>query len=391
MSKDPHVVQSSISNTPIRTEIKATPRYEETPIKRTITVTNVKTVKSSSISGMNGRNRLYDDDLFDDDRYKSPTTRKFQGEKRDEDIRLIPKSSNIGSSKYKPVLTRVEENENKKIHIDQRKESIVNNERKFRENPDKNEDKKIKPPPSLKEIENKGIEQEENEEDKKRELMFKLQLLQKQYPLRDIPDFTIRSEYKSMKKTYDIIVKQLSVDSSVETYKNYLVGGFMVCEMVFGRIGFDMEGFTQQQLLSMNSYEKLLLELGEKTYTPAGMDKWPVEVRLALAILFNAVWFIAAKMIMKKTKINILSLFNNTKGLNKSGTTPSSVSPRTWENSKSRSPQSEFNFIGRKNENNSVGRTQMKGPSINRIDEGFGSGSDESRRDMREQGIETLK
>ncbi len=196
MSKDPHVVQSSISNTPIRTEIKATPRYEETPIKRTITVTNVKTVKSSSISGMNGRNRLYDDDLFDDDRYKSPTTRKFQGEKRDEDIRLIPKSSNIGSSKYKPVLTRVEENENKKIHIDQRKESIVNNERKFRENPDKNEDKKIKPPPSLKEIENKGIEQEENEEDKKRELMFKLQLLQKQYPLRDIPDFTIRSEYK---------------------------------------------------------------------------------------------------------------------------------------------------------------------------------------------------
>ncbi len=59
---------------------------------------------------------------------KSPTTRKFQGEKRDEDIRLIPKSSNIGSSKYKPVLTRVEENENKKIHIDQRKESIVNNE-----------------------------------------------------------------------------------------------------------------------------------------------------------------------------------------------------------------------------------------------------------------------
>ncbi len=26
---------------------------------------------------------VYDDDLFDDDRYKSPTTRKFQGEKKE--------------------------------------------------------------------------------------------------------------------------------------------------------------------------------------------------------------------------------------------------------------------------------------------------------------------
>ncbi len=114
---------------------------------------------------------------MDDDRYKSPTTRKFQGEKRDEDIRLIPKSSNIGSSKYKPVLTRVEENENKKIHIDQRKESIVNNERKFRENPDKNEDKKIKPPPSLKKLKIKVLNKKKMKKTKTR-LMFKLQLLQ---------------------------------------------------------------------------------------------------------------------------------------------------------------------------------------------------------------------
>ncbi len=52
---------------------------KKTPIKRTITVTNVKTVKSSSISGMNGRNRLYDDDLFDDDRYKRPNYKEISG------------------------------------------------------------------------------------------------------------------------------------------------------------------------------------------------------------------------------------------------------------------------------------------------------------------------
>ncbi len=49
-----------------------------------------------------GRNRLYDDDLFDDDRYKSPTTRNFRVKKRDEDIRLNSLNHpNIGSSKYK--------------------------------------------------------------------------------------------------------------------------------------------------------------------------------------------------------------------------------------------------------------------------------------------------
>ncbi len=50
-------------------------------------------------------NRLYDDDLFDDDRYNSPLQGN-SGEKEDEDIRLIPKSSILVSSKYKPVLDK---------------------------------------------------------------------------------------------------------------------------------------------------------------------------------------------------------------------------------------------------------------------------------------------
>lgn len=401
--------KSSISNTPIQGDDRHSnnPQYGDrvppsssgTALagvgpKRTITVTNVKTVKSSSISGMNGRNRLYDDDdLFDDNRYRSPKPglRKNQSPLGPEsDIKLIPKAKHV------PTLTRVEEGgsendkgrdergyregENKKTEIDQKKQSILHDEKRGQR-----ERERGGVPPSIKEIENKREEDNENEEDKKREIMFKLQLLQKQYPLRDIPEFTIRSEYKSMKKTYDIIVKQLSVDSSVESYKNYLVGGFMVCEMVFGRMGFDMEGFTQQQLLSMNSYEKLLLELGEKTYTPAGMDKWPVEIRLALAIFFNAVWFIAAKMIMKKTKINILSLFNTTRGTgggtSRSGTAPNTGTPN-WR-SKDASP--EFNFIGRNGLKNKMNTPNgdtpvMKGPSVNRADdEGFGSDDGRNR------------
>jgi hypothetical protein len=90
---------------------------------------------------------------------------------------------------------------------------------------------------------------------------------------------------------------------------------------------------------------------------------------------------------MKKTKINILSLFNTTKNLpgSKSGTAPSSTGSRTT------SPVSTdtFNFIGKNGSKNGYISSErdkrdfkpMKGPSVNRNDEGFGS-------DARERGIE---
>ena len=114
-----------------------------------------------------------------------------------------------------------------------------------------------------------------------------------------------------MQKAYDDTVRRLSLDSTVESYKTYLVYGFMGCEFVFGNfLGFDMQGFTQQQIVSMNSYEKLLIELGEKSYVPTG-SKWPVELRLFMMIIMNAAFFVVSKMIMKKTGSNLMGMINN--------------------------------------------------------------------------------
>ena len=155
--------------------------------------------------------------------------------------------------------------------------------------------------------------QEYNDDDKKRELIFKFDLLKKSYPMATgtIPDYTIHSNLQEMQKSYDITVRKLSLDSSVESYKTYLIGGFMLVEFVFGNfLGFEMEGFTQQQIVSMHSYEKLLIEIGEKSYVPTG-SKWPVEIRLLSVIIMNAGFFIVGKMIMKKTGANLLNMVNS--------------------------------------------------------------------------------
>ena len=194
-------------------------------------------------------------------------------------------------------------------------------------------------PPTLSELEKQGgilrkkelrdinnVSSEElYDEDVKRELMFKMELLKKSYPNSLIPEFSIHSDYNSMKRTYESTVRRLSLDSSVENYKTYLIGGFMICEFVFGNyLGFEMAGFTQQQILTMHSYEVLLIELGEKSYLPGG-SKWPVELRLLFMILCNAGLFIVSKMILKSTGSNLIGLINSMNRATSNNTTTPSV------------------------------------------------------------------
>ena len=126
-----------------------------------------------------------------------------------------------------------------------------------------------------------------------------------------MPEFNIHSDYKTMQHTYDSTLKRLSVDNTVDSYKTYLIGGFMCVEYILGSfLKFDMKGFTQHQTMNMANYERLLVELGEKSYVPTESD-WPVEVRLLVMIIVQAAVFILGKFIMNKTGSNVLSMFNS--------------------------------------------------------------------------------
>lgn len=241
----------------------------------------------------------------------------------------VIKKKNIRLVSSSPQVESVSSNRYRKV-----KKSIVSSYYKTSKNVDKRESNTPPPvekhhhkqpqPPPVKEIkktfgEEKGnikttFEDNEDDDDRKRELLFKFKRLKKTYPKVDLPDFNMMSNHENMKRTYDTTIKNLAIDSTVEGYKSYLMMGFMGCEIALGKIGFDMEGYTQQQTLYMNKYEKLLIELGEKSYVPSSINKWPVEIRLMALVLFQTTIFIISKIIAKRTNVNLLQMYNSVNG-----------------------------------------------------------------------------
>ena len=175
----------------------------------------------------------------------------------------------------------------------------------------------LKLPPSLAELEKSGqitrtkeaIDvgdlSENDTEDLKREYIFKFELLKKSFMNANIPEFTIHSDLQSMKKTYESTLRMLTLDRTVDQYKQYLTYGFGMVEFLLGSVfNFDMAGFSAQQQINMSQYEYLLVELGEKSYVPTG-SKYPVEVRLLFMIILNTAFFLVTKIVLRKTGVNL--------------------------------------------------------------------------------------
>ena len=141
---------------------------------------------------------------------------------------------------------------------------------------------------------------DEKDLQRKRELLFKFKTLKRHYTDANIPEFTEYSDLQTMEREYDVLVRQLRIDSNVENYKKYLIVGFGLVEFVLSKfLKFtDIEGFTQQQLLGMNQYEKILLEIGEKHQIEPS-KQWSPELRLVGIVAMNAVIFVGTKMLFK--------------------------------------------------------------------------------------------
>jgi hypothetical protein len=94
---------------------------------------------------------------------------------------------------------------------------------------------------------------------------------------------------------YDHYIKQILISRETGNYKTYMVIFLMVIEVIGVKfLKLNMSGYTMSQLKIMNRYDSLFMELGEK-WLVSGGSNWPVEVRIVMMMLFNAVIFLVVR------------------------------------------------------------------------------------------------
>lgn len=162
-----------------------------------------------------------------------------------------------------------------------------------------------------------GLTPEEREVKEKEEYVWRFRILKKQYGKNasiPIPDWNEHSDLQLMKTSYERTIRELYLDDSVETYRTYLLAGWIVIEYACTQfIGIDLRGFTIQQTRMMHKYDRMLIELGEKSYTKWGSNL-PVELRLLGLILFQAGIFYLGKVITDKFGGSVAELFRGFTG-----------------------------------------------------------------------------
>jgi hypothetical protein len=141
---------------------------------------------------------------------------------------------------------------------------------------------------------------EDEELSRKRELLYKFQKIRKLYPQAKIPEYTEFTDIRTLEREHAFIVKDLEVSSTVETYKTYLMLAFRGLEFALvNYLSFDdIRGFAELQNASMNKYEIILTEIGERNYV-AEQKKWPAELRLLGVVASQTALFLAGKYAMK--------------------------------------------------------------------------------------------
>jgi hypothetical protein len=129
----------------------------------------------------------------------------------------------------------------------------------------------------------------------RQEFKVKFGILRSTYPQWEVvePDDSLTLD--QIHDLYDHYLKQIMISRESGNYKTYMVIFLMVIEVIGVKfLKLNMSGYTMSQLRIMNRYDTLFIELGEKYLVSSGSN-WPVEARIVMMMLFNAVIFLVVR------------------------------------------------------------------------------------------------
>jgi len=129
----------------------------------------------------------------------------------------------------------------------------------------------------------------------RQEFKVKFGILRSTYPQWEVVEPNDSLSLDQIHDLYDHYLKQILISRESGNYKTYMVIFLMVIEVIGVRfLKLNMSGYTLSQLRIMNRYDALFTELGEK-YLVSNGSNWPVEARIVMMMLFNAVIFLVVR------------------------------------------------------------------------------------------------
>lgn len=112
----------------------------------------------------------------------------------------------------------------------------------------------------------------------------------------NMSDDRIIAKTKEIRLAYDRTMRKLYLDDSIDSNKNMLLMMFLIIEAVgTGVFKLPLAGYMRAQIGNMGKYERMLIEMGEKSYLKKKKNSWPVEVRLIITAVVQAAMFMAAR------------------------------------------------------------------------------------------------
>jgi hypothetical protein len=144
---------------------------------------------------------------------------------------------------------------------------------------------------------------------------IKMGRLRESWPNFRIPDYSDEDSLEVIYVRYARWIKHIEVNMNADYYRKYLMTLWAFMEFGLVYLGLPAGGFIKSQIKSMNKYQNLLIEMGERETSTVG-SSWPTEGRLLVTCLFQLSFFIMLNLLAKwlgpdigETGVNLIRNF----------------------------------------------------------------------------------